>query len=163
MATVDGCESCYNCNPPHFVAKPMRLFQHSCSAGIALLSLLPAASQACTLTSQVNPAIKIQFASNPNYAFVKGSVDDGGTRIASVGDWICGSGGTCGFYGGSAGEGQIIGMRNGQPTNGTGERPTAYLFSGLSLGDKWNTRLRASSRGLWLRGKTCTGRWYDMA
>ena len=128
----------------------------------ALLLVMPSAANACILTSEVEPSIKIKFTSNPNYAFVKGVLYEGGSKIGSLGEWVCGTGGTCGYYGGSVGEGEIIGMKNGRPTNGTRVTPTEYLFSGLSLGDKWNNRLRAAARGLWQRGQGCTGRWYDM-
>jgi len=141
----------------------MKLHFRGFLASAVLVTTMQAAANACILTSQVQPELKIRFTSNPNYAFVNGVVYDGASKLGSVGDWVCGTGGTCGYYGGSVGEGDIIGMRNGKPTNGTSYRPSAYIFSGLSLGDKWNTRLRSASRGLWLRGKTCVGPWYDMA
>jgi len=140
----------------------MKLHFRGFLASAFLLSTMQTAANACTLTSQVQPGLKIRFTSNPNYAYVKGAVYDGASKLGSLGEWVCGTGGTCGYYGGSFGEGDIIGMRNGKPTNGTSFRPSAYIFSGLSLGDKWNTRLRSASRGLWLRAKSCVGPWYEM-
>ena len=140
----------------------MKSLFRTCLASAFLASAMQSAANACILTSQVQPEIKIRFTSNPNYAFVKGAIYDGATKVGSLGDWVCGTSGSCGYYGGSVGEGEIKGMKNGKPTNGTRSTPSAYLFSGLSLGDKWNTRLRSASRGLWSRGKTCAGRWYDM-
>ena len=140
----------------------MNSFLCTCLTSALLVSVMHPAAIACTLTSQVQLEIKLEFGTNPNNAFVKGVVYDGDIKVGSLGDWVCGTGGTCGYYGGSVGEGVIIGMNNGKPTNGTRSVPSAYLFSGLSLGDKWNTRLRSASQGLWTRGKNCDGRWYDI-
>lgn len=119
-------------------------------------------ANACTLTSQVDPSLKIVFTSTPNYAFFTGTIFDGTKKIESLGEWVCSTGGTCGYDGGTVGSGSIVGLRNGRPTGGTSMKPTAYLFPDLSLGDKWNARLRMASRGLWLRGGQCTGyQFYD--
>lgn len=139
----------------------MKMHFRSFLASAVLVTTMQTAANACILTSQIQPELKIRFIDNPNYAYVKGVIYDGASKLASLGDWVCSTGGTCRYYQGTVGEGVIIGMNNGKPTNGTGSIPSAYLFSGLSLGDKWNTRLRSASRGLWSRGKTCTERWYD--
>ena len=140
----------------------MNSFLCTCLTSALLVSVMHPAAIACTLTSLVQPDIKLEFGTNTNNAFFKGVVYDGDIKVGSLGDWVCETSGTCGYYGGSVGEGVIIGMNNGKPTNGTRSVPSAYLFSGLSLGDKWNTRLRSASHGLWSRGKNCDGRWYDI-
>ena len=141
----------------------MKTLFHGCLASAAFVAILQIPADACTLTSQIHGELKIKFVSKPNYAFVQGFIYDGVSKLGFLGDWVCSTGGTCSTTGGAFGDPAIIGMRNGKPTNGTSYRPSVYLFSGLSLGDKWNTRSRSASRGLWLRGKTCVGPWYDRA
>lgn len=128
---------------------------------VVIAAFIPGRVQACTFTSKVNPSVTIRFNVLKGSAFVRGSVYERNASIGVLGSWICSSGGTCGFFGGTLGEGQIIGFRDGRPTSGTGKKPNSYLFSGLSLGSKWNSRIRAVEGGLWTRGKQCNQRWYD--
>ena len=126
---------------------------------ILLLSIFQNDSSACTIVSQDHPELKIRHVKIQHSE--TGVVSDGEKKIGSLGQWGCSTGGNCSYSGGSAGQTSIIGLKNGMPTAGTGIKPTVYLFPDLSLGNKWNSRMRAASRGLWIRGDDCTDRWYD--